>query len=78
MAEKLDPENDDARAPDHDLERAQSLFLTRRLSGELELDEIEVFGDQGEILAGLKIAAGRARRGSARRVEIQTQKPTSA
>ena len=58
MAEKLDPENDDARAPDHDLERAQSLFLTRRLSGESELDKIEVFGDQGEILAGLKIARG--------------------
>jgi hypothetical protein len=40
---------------------AQSLFLTRRLPGESELDEIEVFRDQGEIPAGLKIAAGRAR-----------------
>jgi hypothetical protein len=37
---------------------AQSLFLTRRLPGESELDEIEAFGDQGEILAGLKIAGG--------------------
>ena len=50
---KLDPQDDEPSAADHDLEGSQREFPTGRQPGELGLDEIEVLRNRGEILAGL-------------------------
>jgi hypothetical protein len=49
--EKLDPQDDEPGAPEHDVERFECLLFPRRQPCELEFDEIEVFGNRGEILA---------------------------
>jgi hypothetical protein len=52
-ADQLKPQDYDARAADNDVQRAKGEFPTGRQPRNLELDEIEVFRNRGEILTGL-------------------------